>query len=60
MTSKLSKIEANVIDDKLLTDGLLVEKYFTEAEKASGAADINLVEEGIHILLLLLYSYLFP
>jgi len=57
MTSKLSKIEANVIDDKLLTDGLLVEKYFTEAEKASGAADINLVEEGIHTFLL--YYYLF-
>lgn len=59
MTSKLSKIEANVIDDKLLTDGLLVEKYFTEAEKASGAADINLVEEGI-ILFLPLYSYYCP
>lgn len=47
MTTKISKIEANVIDDKLLCDGLLVEKHYTEAEKASGAADINLVEEGI-------------
>jgi hypothetical protein len=50
MAAKVSKIEANVIDDKLLCDGLLVDRNLTEAEKVSGAGDINLVEEGIQLV----------
>lgn len=47
MAAKVSKIEANVIDDKLLCEGLIEDKNLTEAEKASGAGDVNLVEAGI-------------
>ena len=48
MAAKVSKIEANVIDDKLLCEGLIIDKNLTEAEKAAGAGDINLVESGIY------------
>jgi hypothetical protein len=39
MAAKVSKIEANVIDDKLLCEGLIIDKNLTEAEKAAGTLE---------------------
>jgi hypothetical protein len=48
--SRNHKIEVQVIDDKLLIEGIINSRVMTEAEAARGGADINLVETAPTIL----------
>jgi hypothetical protein len=48
--SRNQKTEVQVIDDKLLIDGIVNSRVMTEAEAARGGGDINLVETAPTIL----------
>lgn len=48
--SRNHKIEVQVIDDKLLIEGIVNSRVMTEAEAARGGGDINLVETAPTIL----------